>query len=388
MNYGANGAEFTISSDTQAPTIQSNDYIFFGKISVTMKAAPGQGIVSSFILESDDLDEIDWEWLGGNDATVESNFFGKGNTTTYNRAVYENVADPINTWHVYTIDWTSAAINWYIDGGLVRTLNYGDALALGGYNYPQTPMRVKMGNWVGCASAAAASDPATQGTCEWAGGPANWAQAPFTMYVKELTIQDYGCAQDYKYGDNSGSWQSIQSIGGCASGSGSTTGSGSSGGSGSAPSSSTSAAATTPPAKAVSSTETTTTTAPPTTTTTTTTPSPTTTTTTSTTTSASSKPSTTVKPTTSTTLTTIATVASSSKNATSSGAATTSVSGGSSGSSGVNGTTGSHTSSSGASSTTPAAPAQATTNAGSNIRFGSLHLTLMTLGAGLIYWAL
>lgn len=26
-----------------------------------MKAAPGQGIVSSIVLESDDLDEIDWE---------------------------------------------------------------------------------------------------------------------------------------------------------------------------------------------------------------------------------------------------------------------------------------------------------------------------------------
>jgi hypothetical protein len=28
-------------------------------------------MVSSFILESDDLDEIDWEWLGSNDASVE-----------------------------------------------------------------------------------------------------------------------------------------------------------------------------------------------------------------------------------------------------------------------------------------------------------------------------
>lgn len=52
-------------AETQAPTLNSNDYIFFGNIEVVMKAATGQGIVSSFVLESDDLDEVDWEWLGG-----------------------------------------------------------------------------------------------------------------------------------------------------------------------------------------------------------------------------------------------------------------------------------------------------------------------------------
>lgn len=37
-----------------------------------MTAAPGTGVVSSAILESDDLDEIDWEWLGGEPANVQS----------------------------------------------------------------------------------------------------------------------------------------------------------------------------------------------------------------------------------------------------------------------------------------------------------------------------
>lgn len=219
LTYSSDGANFVIDKATDAPTISASKYIFFGKVSVVTRAAPGTGIVSSFILESDDLDEIDWEWLGGNDATVESNFFGKGNTTTYNRAIYEDVADPINTWHTYTIDWTSSAIQWYIDDNLVRTLNYGDALALYGKNYPQTPMLVKIGNWVGCASAAAASDPATEGTCSWAGGPADFSAAPFTMSVKSITIQDYGCATEYTYGDKSGDWQSIQSTGGCSGGS-------------------------------------------------------------------------------------------------------------------------------------------------------------------------
>lgn len=80
MSYdGTNGAEFIITT-SQAPTISSEKYIMFGKVTVTTRASAGTGIVSSFILESDDLDEIDWEWLGSTDSSVESNFFGKGNS--------------------------------------------------------------------------------------------------------------------------------------------------------------------------------------------------------------------------------------------------------------------------------------------------------------------
>ena len=60
VNTGANGAEFTINKRFDAPTIETDFYIFFGDISVTMKAAPGVGIVSSIVLQSDDLDEVDW----------------------------------------------------------------------------------------------------------------------------------------------------------------------------------------------------------------------------------------------------------------------------------------------------------------------------------------
>lgn len=41
-----------------------------------MKAASGRGIVSSIVLESDDLDEIDWEFIGGDNGKVQSNFYG------------------------------------------------------------------------------------------------------------------------------------------------------------------------------------------------------------------------------------------------------------------------------------------------------------------------
>ncbi|KAF1348504.1 concanavalin A-like lectin/glucanase domain-containing protein [Delphinella strobiligena] len=204
ITYDDNGAAFTIAKAGQAPTIQTDFYIFFGKIEVVMQASPGQGIVSSIVLESDDLDEIDWEWLGGDTTEVETNYFGKGNTTTYDRAIYYPVSSPQTTFHTYTIDWTSSAINFMIDGATVRTINYADCN--GGSNYPQTPMRLKLGNWAGGAAGESA------GTVEWAGGATDFSQAPFTMYVKSVSVENYNPAKAYKWTDETGSFESIQLV--------------------------------------------------------------------------------------------------------------------------------------------------------------------------------
>jgi beta-glucanase (GH16 family) len=150
--------------------------------------------------------KIPQEWLGGDGTQVETNYFGKGNITTYDRATYVPVAAPQNTFHTYSIDWTASAIKWSIDGNVIRTLAYGDAN--GGKNYPQTPMQVKMGNWVGGSSTA------PEGTVQWAGGLTDFKNAPFTMNVKSVTIQDYSTGgSQYVYSDMSGSWQSIKADG-------------------------------------------------------------------------------------------------------------------------------------------------------------------------------
>lgn len=63
-SYGSNGVSLTVAKSGDAPTLSSGWYIMFGKVEVVMKAASGQGIVSSAVLQSDDLDEIDWEIIG------------------------------------------------------------------------------------------------------------------------------------------------------------------------------------------------------------------------------------------------------------------------------------------------------------------------------------
>ena len=43
ITYGTDGAEFSIAQAGQAPTIQTDFFIFFGRIEVKMKAASGTG---------------------------------------------------------------------------------------------------------------------------------------------------------------------------------------------------------------------------------------------------------------------------------------------------------------------------------------------------------
>ncbi|GAQ10363.1 probable glycosidase crf1 [Aspergillus lentulus] len=199
---GPQGAEFSVAKKGDSPTIDTDFYFFFGKAEVVMKAAPGRGVVSSIVLESDDLDEIDWEVLGGDTTQVQTNYFGKGDTTTYDRGTYVPLAGPQETFHTYTIDWTKDAVTWSINGAVVRTLSYNDAK--GGARFPQTPMRLRLGTWAG-------GDPSNpKGTIEWAGGLTDYGAGPYTMYVKSVRIENANPAESYTYSDNTGSWQSIK----------------------------------------------------------------------------------------------------------------------------------------------------------------------------------
>jgi beta-glucanase (GH16 family) len=198
------GARFAVEEERSSTTIQSNFHVFFGQVEVIMRAASGQGIVSSIVIQSDDLDEIDWEWIGGNTTHMQTNYFGKGNTTSYDRAVWHEVQTPQDLYHNYTTDWQKDKTDFYIDGQIIRTLKYDDAN--GGKNYPQTPSNVRLGIWPGGDSIN------SNYTVEWAGGEVDYSKAPFTMGVKSVRVSDASTATEYHWGDQTGSMESIQVI--------------------------------------------------------------------------------------------------------------------------------------------------------------------------------
>jgi len=219
ISYGPDGASFTIAKSGDSPIISSKWYIMFGKVTIVMKASPGVGIVSSAVLQSDDLDEIDWEWLGATPAEVQTNYYGKGDTTAYDRGGKSPIATSQSDFNTYTVEYTSTAVTWSINGQVVRTLTPATA-DVG--QYPQTPMQVKIGPW----SAGDSSQPV--GTVQWAGGVTDYSKGPFNMVVKSIMVQDYSTGTAYKYGDTSGAWPSIQAIGGAVGSTGNVGGSGSS----------------------------------------------------------------------------------------------------------------------------------------------------------------
>ncbi|KAE8442692.1 hypothetical protein EG329_002937 [Mollisiaceae sp. DMI_Dod_QoI] len=207
--YDSSGVHFTVAKSGDAPQLLSVFYIMFGKVQVTMKAAPGAGIVSTLVLQSDDLDEIDMEWLGADGTEVQTNYFGKGDVTTYNRGAFNPAPNNQNEFITYTVEWTAQQITWSVGGTVVRVLTPATADP---NQYPQTPMQIKFGTWSGGDS----SNP--PGTIAWARGPTDYSQGPFTMTVQSIAVTDYSTGTQYKYGDTSGSSGSIQAVGGAVNG--------------------------------------------------------------------------------------------------------------------------------------------------------------------------
>ncbi|KAF2753492.1 concanavalin A-like lectin/glucanase [Pseudovirgaria hyperparasitica] len=210
LTYANDGAALTINKQKDAPTVATNGYLLFGRVEVRTKAAMGTGIISSIVLQSEDLDEVDWEFRGTFDNQVQTNYFGKGNTTSYDRGQTHSVSAPFTKAHTYIVDWTSQRINFYIDDGNtpIRTINYADAV--GGRNYPQTPMNVRIGIWAG-------GDPDNEpGVIQWAGGKTDYTRAPFTQILEYVKITNYSPGKEYVWKDQSGSYQSIQVVPGTA----------------------------------------------------------------------------------------------------------------------------------------------------------------------------
>lgn len=156
--------------------------------------------------------------LGGYTSKLQTDYYGKGDSGSYDRWTWVDVSNPQTTYHTYKWVWTESQLTWSVDGTVVRTLTYEEAVK--GTRYPQTPMRVRLGIWAG-------GDPDNNsGTIEWAGGDTDYSDGPFTMYVKSVTIVNYNPATSYTWTDETGSMDSIQINGGSSStvSSGSSTG--------------------------------------------------------------------------------------------------------------------------------------------------------------------
>ncbi|KAL9125882.1 MAG: hypothetical protein Q9217_004981 [Psora testacea] len=202
---GNTGAEFSFLEQHDAPTMGTNFYFLFGRVEFVVQAAPGSGIVSSMILFSDDLDEIDWEFRGSYDTIVQTNWFGRGIYGDYSHWTAPTVSTAFSAFHTYALDWSPTELVWSIDGKPVRSLKASDCKGGAGtpQQYPTGPMKVSLGLWD-------PGDPDNYNS--WGGGktPIPPPAGGYSMYVKSVKIWNTFPAQQYTYTDKAGNWGSIK----------------------------------------------------------------------------------------------------------------------------------------------------------------------------------
>ncbi|EPE35178.1 Concanavalin A-like lectins/glucanase [Glarea lozoyensis ATCC 20868] len=159
----------TMAPDTVGTLLASSTYMWYGNVKATFKTSRGAGVVTAFILLSDVKDEIDYEFVGVDLKTAQTNYYFQG-ITNYGNSQNITLSDTFNNYHTYEINWTPDKITWLVDGQEGRTLEKKDTwnATTNQWMYPQTPARVQLSLWPGGLASNA------KGTVDWAGGQIDW----------------------------------------------------------------------------------------------------------------------------------------------------------------------------------------------------------------------
>lgn len=168
LKYKDENLLLTMYEDSDGSLLASTFYVWYGKICARMTSSQGKGVVTAFIMMSDVKDEIDFEWIGADISTVQSNYYSQGAidyTKTKNLTV-----DDSTKWHDYCIDWKPEELKWSVDGKEVRTVKKSDTWNStdNRFAYPQTPSRIMISLWP------AGKKTNAKGTIDWAGGEIDW----------------------------------------------------------------------------------------------------------------------------------------------------------------------------------------------------------------------
>ncbi|KAK2757036.1 hypothetical protein FQN54_005005 [Arachnomyces sp. PD_36] len=182
----------TMASGSVGTLLANNHYVWYGKTSARMKTSRGNGVITAFILLSDVKDEIDYEWVGADLLTTQTNYYYQG-ILDWENGENATVTDTFEEWHTYEIDWQPETLTWSIDGEVKRTVNKADTFnpETNQFEFPQSPARVQLSLW----PAGLPENP--KGTIEWAGGLVDWEHEDikengyYFATVDEVTIECY-----------------------------------------------------------------------------------------------------------------------------------------------------------------------------------------------------
>ncbi|PHH73699.1 hypothetical protein CDD82_5319 [Ophiocordyceps australis] len=160
----------TMPKKSVGTVLASTSYMWYGNVKARLKTSRGKGVVTAFILLSDVKDEIDYEFVGADLTTAQTNYYFQGVPDYNNAGNASDLSDTFQNFHDYEIRWTPDEIEWRVDGKMVRNRLRKDTWneTSQQWQFPQTPARVQLSIWPG----GLASN--SEGTKKWAGGEINW----------------------------------------------------------------------------------------------------------------------------------------------------------------------------------------------------------------------
>lgn len=159
----------TMPKDSGGSILSSSTYMWYGNVKARMKTSRGKGVITAFILFSDIKDEIDYEFVGADLETAQTNYYFQG-VLDWHNSKNISLSDTFHNFHDYEIRWTPDKIDWLVDGQVGRTVERKDTWnkTSNQWMFPQTPSRVQLSLWPGGLESNA------QGTIDWAGGVIDW----------------------------------------------------------------------------------------------------------------------------------------------------------------------------------------------------------------------
>ncbi|KAJ2464970.1 putative glycosidase CRH2, partial [Coemansia sp. RSA 2320] len=175
--------------------------IQFGTVTAVVKSGSvGGGVVSSMIIRNDQVgDEIDYEFVGSERGSVQSNYYWH-NELDYTKMVRSQpLTDTTQSYHSYQIVWTPDSIQWSVDGQPpFRTVSRADTWdpASNVFKYPDAEAYVSFSVWDGGSGA--------KGTADWAGGAINWDLQPFVVAVKSVSVNCFYKGNETTYAPPAG----------------------------------------------------------------------------------------------------------------------------------------------------------------------------------------
>ncbi|SCU87999.1 LAMI_0D08350g1_1 [Lachancea mirantina] len=167
-----NALILAMPKDSGGTVLSSTRYVWYGKIGTRMKTSHDVGVVTAFIMFSSVQDEIDYEFVGADLKTVQTNYYFEG-ILNYNHSANISSTDTYANYHLFEVDWHEDYVQWLVDGEVGRTLYKNETYNATSkqYAFPQTPSRVQISLWpAGNATNA-------PGTIAWSGGEINWNSA-------------------------------------------------------------------------------------------------------------------------------------------------------------------------------------------------------------------